>query len=205
MRSAVSTFVMATLISTRVWANCSTSHGNDRPSLEFSPVVRGEAGVCYFWVRGMGANVNVNEFPKRTLRMQMAHGACPNPDDANYIENTNVPDGIFVAIMNAWSETLSSSKGGFQFPPFSDADRKIGMDDFATLVKTSEGKKRLSIVGVDANSFGPDSSMTLEARAGGIDLVVIDSEQPSMTYYLIVDWVGDRFQIVGINTIISGC
>ncbi|HEX4860313.1 MAG TPA: hypothetical protein VFV07_03690 [Rhizomicrobium sp.] len=170
-----------------------------------TPVAAGEAGVCYFWVRNMDAKVPENEFPKRYLKMHVASGACPAQDDFGYIDDDNVPDGVFAALVTRWNTTGLLPGKGFAFPPLTAEQRKSGQVDFDAMLRTSEGRKRFKLVAVYADEFAPDTLFPSAKRAAGIDLIVTDSLKPAETYYFVVDWSDGDFRIVAVNYMISGC
>ena len=155
-----------------------------RTAGEFAtPVATGEAGVCYFWIRDMEAKLPGNKSPKRYLKMSVADGACPAQDDPGYIDNFDVPDGIFATLVTRWNATGLSPAGGFAFPPLTDEQRKAGHADFGAMLKTPEGRKRLKLAAVYSDEFGPDSVFPWTKRAAATDLVVTDSLEPAERYY----------------------
>jgi hypothetical protein len=177
-----------------------------RTAGEFAtPVASGDAGVCYFWIRDMTAKVPGSEFPKRYLKMRVANGACPGQDDPGYIDNRDVPDGIFAAVVARWKATGLPSGSGFAFPPLTANGRKSGQVDFNALLKTPEGRKRLKLVAVYLDELGPDMGFESKTRAAVADLVVTDSAKPSENYYFGVDWSNGDFRIVTVNYLIAGC
>jgi hypothetical protein len=170
-----------------------------------TPVASGEAGVCYFWIRDMTAKVPADEFPKRYLKMRVANGTCPGQDDPGYIDNRDVPDGIFAALVTRWNATGLSPEDGFAFPPLTAEVRKSGQVDFNAVLATHEGRKRFKLVAVYPDEFAPDAVFRSTARAGVTDLVVTDSMEPSERYYFGVDWSKGVFRIVAVNYLIFGC
>ena len=170
-----------------------------------TPVAAGDAGVCYFRLRNMDAKVPENEFPKRYLKMRVATGACPAQDDPGYLDNDDVPDGVFSALVTRWNATGLSPGGGFAFPPLTIEQRKSGQVDFNAMLATPEGRKRFKLAAVYADDFGPDSVFPWTKRASAIDLVVTDSTEPAETYYFVADWSKGDFRIVAVNYLISGC
>lgn len=170
-----------------------------------TPVVAGEAGVCYFWIRDMTAKVPQSEFPKRYLKMRVAKGACPAQDDPDYIDNTDVPDGIFAAVVTHWNAAGSSPGNGFAFPPLTAEQRKSGDVDFSAILRTPEGRKRFKLAAVYLDEFAPDTAFESSKRAAAVDLVVTDSVDKSQDYYLGVDWSNGDFRIVTVNYLIFGC
>jgi hypothetical protein len=164
-----------------------------------TPVASGEAGVCYFWIRDMTAKVPESAFPKRYLKMRVANGACPGQDDPGYIDNKDVPDGIFAALVTRWNAA------GFAFPPLTAEGRKAGQLDFNAMLATPEGRKRLKLAAIYLDELGPDMEFESKTRATVADLVVTDSMKPSENYYFGVDWSNGDFRIVSVNYLITGC
>lgn len=172
-------------------------NGADIPHLFATPVVLSDAGVCYFWVRDMDEKVVPPQFPKRSLMMSVAHGGCPAQDDGGYILNSNVPDGVFAALLKQWNA------GGFSFPTLSLEEKKRGEIDFGALLKTAQGRKRFPLYEIGYSSVQPDTDAS-EKRGGSFTIAASD-EASHATYIFWVDWAGGKFQIVNLETVISGC
>lgn len=172
-------------------------NGADVPHLFATPVMHGDAGVCYFWVRDMDRKLAPSEFPDRRLMMRAADGACPAQDDASYIENNGVPDGIFAALANAWNA------GAFEFPPLNEEARKRGDADFNAVLKTADGRKRFVLREIEYAIVRADN-LTADKRGGAFNLVVYPSDSRD-SYYFWVDWSQGAFRVVNFETLIPGC
>jgi hypothetical protein len=182
-----------------------TRNGVQVGALSYTPVVRGVAGVCYFWVRDMDAKVEPGRYPTRDVYMQRANGSCPRQDDAGYIMNSNVPDGVFAALLERWDATVHSRPDGFTFPALTAEERARGDLDFAALLATPQGRARFKVVGLFGGMVTPDEEFRFTTRAGSIDIAVSDAEHPSETYEMKVDWTPNGFQIVDVGEFILGC
>lgn len=172
-------------------------NGIDVPHLFATPVKRGDAGVCYFWVRDMDKKVTPPEFPDRRLMMRAADGACPAQDDASYIENESVPDGIFASLMNQWNA------GAFEFAPLNEEARKRGDVDFNAVLKTAEGRRRFALREIDYAMVRADD-LTPDKRGGSFNLIVYP-EGSRDSYYFWVDWSQGAFRVVNFEILIPGC
>ena len=176
-----------------------TRDGVKKANLFATPIARGQAGVCYFWVSFEDGAPPQTEHVKRYLRMQLANGACPRQDDAGYLDNDDVPDGVFAELTRRWNA------GRFAFPPMSAEDRGSGMADFAALTKTVDGRKRFKLTAMSTDAAQPDMTISPDVQAATIDMIVGDSEHPCKRYFLAVDWMDGDFKILKVTQYGSGC
>jgi hypothetical protein len=170
-------------------------NGVMKPILFASAPLRGAYGVCYFWVRDMTKAVAPSAFPERSLYMRPARDPCPRQDAAGYIENENMPDGVFAELMSEWNS------GTLMFPP--PAPNGI---DFAALLKTAKGQARFSVWLAESTNWRPHADAEAPSgHASGFVLEVSDSEDPSGFYDIDIDWSNGAFRVTGITGTISGC
>lgn len=88
------------------------------------PPRRDDVGLCYFGTQSIklerspsgdlvepgGAAVGL--WPSGGQRMLRRDGECPRQDDPRYIDNRNVPDDLFLALLNFWDD-IRLSPGDF--------------------------------------------------------------------------------------------
>ena len=102
---------------------------------------------------------------------------------------------VFAELMSQWqSGTLifPASKPGPDWP------------DFAALLKTAEGHKRLSLWAIESMNRLPASELSAR-QAGAIALEVADiSVEPNRLYTLEVDWVNGAFRVTNFLAIYVG-
>jgi hypothetical protein len=156
-----------------------TVDGAMKPTLFATPIARGDKGVCFFWVGAVGAPTLA-----RTLMMQPASGSCPRQDDPGYVENRNVPDGVFAELMSQWKS------GALTLP-----------DAF----KTRLDRKRVVIREVTSGNWQENSGFENRARAGSFVIVADDPDKRASSYNIEVDWTQGAFRVTGVTMTLSGC
>lgn len=178
-------------------ARICTRAGKRTVALFASPVKANDLGVCFFWTRDMNAPVQSNGFPKRTLLMMPGKAPCPRQDDAAYISNDGVPDGVFAELVSRWDA------GHFTFPEMKDqGGKKI---DFAKIYRTTEGEKRFVLGGVQYESYMPDVYGASSNGSGAFTFIVSDTREPSSSYLFHADWQHGDLRITDVEYLISGC
>lgn len=132
-----------------------------------------------------------------SVMMRIKDGACPRQDDLSYIANENVPDGLFLQMLQLWQAMLRSPKA------YEDALADDAKGDLALLrdwfarpgaaehLRLMSVRAHNSYISPDESARGPAVALEwhIDANSGGV----------SAPYFVSFDWRGGVPKIVAVG------